>query len=37
MLMRTGFLGDENGVFIRMMGTLRDYSDKALECAVDGR
>ena len=37
MMQCTGMIGDSTGVYARVMGTLRDYSDKALECAVDGR
>lgn len=37
MMQCTGMIGDSTGVYARVMGTLRDYSEKALECAVDGR
>lgn len=37
MLVTCGMIGDDNGVYARYMGTLRDYSGKTLECAVDGR
>lgn len=37
MLVTTGIVGNGDGVYARYMGTLDSYSDKALECAVDGR
>lgn len=36
-LIATGVLGDDDGVYVRYMGTIHDFTDKALECAVDGR
>lgn len=37
MMIAKGMIGDSTGVYARVIGSLSSYSDKALECAVDGR
>ena len=37
MMQATGMIGDSTGVYARVVGSLREYTDEALECAVDGR